>query len=863
MRYPKVLTLAASLGLAAALGSGSALAENNEEWNVNNPPGPSETVPLDVTEGTWLNLDVSPDGETIVFDMLGDIYRMPRSGGDAEPLTSGMAWNMQPRFSPDGDWIAFTSDRSGGDNIWIMRADGSDARQITDESFRLLNNPTWSPDGEYIAARKHFTGTRSLGAGEIWLYHRSGTSAGMQMVARPNDQKDLNEPAFSADGRYLYYSQDTTPGDTFEYDKDPHPGIYDIRRLDRESGEVSTYISGTGGAIHPRPSPDGESIAFVRRVGANTALFIKDKRSGRERKLIDNLERDMQEIWAIHGVYANMAWAPDGDSIIYWAGGKIHEIDVDSGEAEEIAFRVQDEREIRTAQRPPIEAAPDEVDAKMLRWVTVSPNGDQVVYESRGHLYTRSLPDGEPQRLTRQNDHFEFYPTYSRDGRHIAYVSWNDEDLGSVRVIRARGGREGREITEEPGHYIEPTFSPDGDTVVFRKLSGNMQRSPWWGETTGIFRASARGGDVEKITSNGQSAHFGADNDRLFLLRYEGYDTRNLVSVNLDGEDERTHFTTTWASNFRVSPDQKWVSFQERYNAYVAPFAVSGQTVQLGPDTRALPLQRVSKEAGDYIHWSDSETLNWATGPELYTAELDKVFDFLNGDEDEAEMPVADGRNIGYSTPADVPEGSVAFVGGQVITMNEDLEVIEEGTVLVEGNRIVAVGPVDEVDIPDGAHVKDVSGQTVMPGLIDAHWHGSQGSDQIIPQENWTNHASLTFGVTSYHDPSNDTHTVFAAHEMGRTGAITAPRIFSTGRILYGATTDFTVEIDSLDDARDHLKRLQKAGAFSVKSYNQPRRDQRQQVMEAARELGMHVHPEGGALFQHNMNMDPGWPHRH
>ncbi|MCP1726773.1 imidazolonepropionase-like amidohydrolase/Tol biopolymer transport system component [Natronospira proteinivora] len=855
MRYRKALTLAAGLSLAAVLASGSAVAEENEEWDVNNPPGPSETVPLEVTEGTWMNLDVSPDGETIVFDMLGDIYRMPRSGGEAEALTSGMAWNMQPRYSPDGEWLAFTSDRNGGDNIWIMRADGSDPRQITDESFRLLNNPTWSPDGEYIAARKHFTGTRSLGAGEMWLYHRSGTSAGMQMVERPNDQQDLNEPAFSRDGRYLYFSQDTTEGDTFQYDKDPHPGIYDIRRLDRETGELSTYISGTGGAIHPRPSPDGESIAFVRRVGADTALFIKDKQSGREHKVIDNLERDMQEIWAIHGVYANMAWAPDSESIIYWAGGKIHEVDVNSGEAEEIAFQVQDEREIRTAQRPPIDPAPDSVDAKMLRWVTASPDGDQVVYESRGHLYTRNLPDGEPERLTRQDDHFEFYPTYSRDGRHIAYVSWSDEDLGAVRVIRARGGRQGREITEEPGHYIEPAFSPDGDTVVFRKLSGNMQRSPWWGETTGLFRASARGGDVEKITDNGQSAHFGRDNDRVFLMRYAGYDTRNLVSVNLDGGEERTHFTTTWASNFRVSPDQQWVAFQERYNAYVAPFAVSGQTVQLGPDTRALPLQRVSKETGDFIHWSDSENLHWSTGPELYSAGLDEVFDFLNGEIDEVDMPVADGRDIGYSAPADVPEGSVAFVGGQVITMNDDMEVIDNGTVVVEGNRIVAVGPADEVDVPDGAHVQDVSGKTVMPGLIDAHWHGSQGNNQIIPQENWINHASLTFGVTTYHDPSNDTHTVFAAHEMGRTGKITAPRIFSTGRILYGATTDFTVEIDSLDDARDHLTRLQKSGAFSVKSYNQPRRDQRQQIMEAARKLDMHVHPEGGALFQHNMTM--------
>src|SRR6185503_6194189 len=111
------------------------------------------------------------------------------------------------------------------------------------------------------------------------------------------------------------------------------------------------------------------------------------------------------------------------------------------------------------------------------------------------------------------------------------------------------------------------------------------------------------------------------------------------------------------------------------------------------------------------------------------------------------------------------------------------------------------------------------------------------------------------FGVTTLHDPSNDTDTVFAASELQRAGLITGPRIFSTGTILYGANAPFTATIDSLEDARSHLRRMKAAGAFSVKSYNQPRRDQRQQVIAAARELGMMVVPEGGSLYEHNMTM--------
>jgi len=143
-------------------------------WDVNNPPGEKQMIDINTETGTWMNLDVSPDGNMIVFDLLGDIYTMPITGGEAKNITNSMAWDMQPRFSPNGQELVFTSDQGGGDNIWLMNVDGSNVRAVTDEKFRLLNSPSWSPDGDYIVARKHFTGMRSLGAGEIWLYHKSG-----------------------------------------------------------------------------------------------------------------------------------------------------------------------------------------------------------------------------------------------------------------------------------------------------------------------------------------------------------------------------------------------------------------------------------------------------------------------------------------------------------------------------------------------------------------------------------------------------------------------------------------------------------------------------------------------------------------
>jgi imidazolonepropionase-like amidohydrolase/Tol biopolymer transport system component len=813
------------------------------KWDVSAVRGPGQEVTIDVREGTWMSLDVAPDGEQLIFDLLGDLYTLPIAGGEARALTSGIAWDEQPRYSPDGRFIAFTSDRAGGDNIWIVGRDGENPQQVTKETFRLLNSPVWTPDSQFVAARKHFTSQRSAGAGEIWLYHRSGGD-GLQMTKRPNDQKDLGEPAFSPDGNYLYYSQDTTPGAVFQYNKDPNGQIYVIQRLDRAKGEVEAFVTGPGGAIRPTPSPDGKSLAFIRRVRGKTVLHVMDVESGRIRPLYDGLDRDLQETWAIHGVYPGIAWTPDSGSLVFWAGGKIRRLEVATGAAAEIPFHVRSSRQIAAAVRFPVEVAPARFPVKMLRWVQVSPQGDKVVYQALGHLWIRDLPEGTPRRLTRQDADFEFYPSFSRDGRSVVYTSWNDDTLGAVRVVAVAGG-ESRTVTARPGHYVEPVFSPDGQTIVYRRIEGGFLRSPSWSRPTGVFAVPAGGGEPTLVTRDGVRPSFGAASDRVYLLRFGDEDKRSLVSLALDGNDPRTHATSEAATEFAVSPDGRWLAFRERFNAFVTPFPQTGKAIGVGPKMSSLPVAKVTRDAGEYLHWSgDSRSLHWSLGPELFSRDLAESFAFVAGAPAKLPEAPARGRNIGFAADAAVPTGVTALIGGRVVTMKGD-EILAAGTVLVTGNRITAVGPTASVEVPASARVVDARGLTVAPGIIDVHWHGAQGQDQITPQRDWYDYASLAFGVTTIHDPSEDQ----------RAGLIVGPRIFSTGTILYGAAGDFKAEIDSLDDARTHLRRMKAVGAFSVKSYNQPRREQRQQVIAAARELGMMVVPEGGSLYGHNMTM--------
>ncbi|HET6273630.1 MAG TPA: amidohydrolase, partial [Bacteroidota bacterium] len=231
--------------------------KKDDKWDVASPHGPSTDIEFESDEGTWISVDVSPDGRKIVFDLLGDIYTIPVEGGTATLLVGGTPYETQPRFSPDGKKISYTSDREGGDNIWVMEADGTNPHSITKEKVRLLNNAVWTPDGQYLIARKHFVNTRSLGAGEMWMYHISGGD-GVQLTKRRNWQQNAADPCISPDGRYLYYDEDVSPGNAFDYNRDPYGVIYVIHRLDRETGKTQRFVTGNGGSVRPQISPDGK-----------------------------------------------------------------------------------------------------------------------------------------------------------------------------------------------------------------------------------------------------------------------------------------------------------------------------------------------------------------------------------------------------------------------------------------------------------------------------------------------------------------------------------------------------------------------------------------------------------------------------
>jgi len=861
----------------------SLFSQEKPKWDVSNPSGgvPYNDVEFTTTEGTWMCLDVSPDGETIVFDMLGDIYTMPIAGGTATCIRSGLAWEVQPRFSPDGTKISFTSDAGGGDNIWYMNADGSKAKQITKEGFQLLNNAEWV-DNEYIVARKHFTSTRSLGAGEMWMYHLTGGS-GIQLTKRKNDQQDVNEPTVSPDGRYIYFSEDMYGGGFFQYNKNPNTQIFAIRRYDREEGKIEEVTGGAGGACRPQISPDGKWLAFVRRDDTKTVLCVRHLESGLEYPIYDGLDKDQQEAWTVFGCYPGFSWRPGNEAIVIWAGGKIHNVPMNltyidrrmnedeiiqaiesrngvrENKARFIPFTCNVKTKVAETLRFENKVFENEFTVKAIRNVITSNDGKTLIFNAAGHLYRKNLPDGKPEKIAGDENNLAAEPAFSPDGKTIAYISWSDERRGGIQLLN---------IAKPPGikglgNYIyrTPSFSPDGKQIVFRIQDGDDELGPAMTAKPGIYIMDANGENQRFVSDQGENPKFSPDGLRIYVQTggaLFGALDKSLKSYDLTGKDEKVHVKSKYAHSFTISPDGKWLAFIELHKTYLCAFPQIGKTLDLSADTKAIPATCVSRDAGYNLHWSgDAQKLHYTLGEEYFTIDLKDRFTYLPGAPDSLPALPEAGLKIGLTLSTDKPEGTVIFENARIITMEGD-QVIENGAIVVYQNKIESIETMKAYSskrVKRAAPVKiiDCKGKTIMPGIIDVHAHPGNFRYGLNPQKQWEYYAQLAYGVTTQHDPSVNSEMAFSNAEMLKAGRMVGPRLYSTGTILYGADGDFKAPINSLDDARSTLRRTKAWGAFSVKSYNQPRREQRQQVIAAARELNMLVVPEGGSFFHHNL----------
>jgi Tol biopolymer transport system component len=1029
LRIPTALALLASALLSplSAQGPGAPGA----------PPGgpPKKPLPLDAvrkaafttSKGTWISLDVSPDGQTIVFDLLGDLYTLPIAGGNATPLTTGLAYDAQPRFSPDGKKVTFVSDRSGGDNIWILSLDLKDTTQLTQGNSNLYVSPEWSPDGKYIAV------SRSPGLGgaaKLQMYHVDGGS-GLPLIREPATLKTLGA-AFTPDGRYVWFA-----GRSGDWQYNAILPQFELGRYDRETGEFSRMTTRYGSAFRPAISPDGKWLVYGTRYHAETGLVIRDLAGGEERWLAYPVQRDDQESRAPLDVLPGYSFTPDSRFVVASYGGEIWRIPAAGGAAEKIPFTAQVKAdigpEVKFAYHVDTSAT---LTARQIRSPVPSPDGKRIVFTALDRLYLMDLPAGTPRRLD-PAEVGQFHPVWSPDGKSVAYVTWADAAGGQIMKVAVDGGARARPValTRTAAMYYNLAWSPTGTRIVATRGAARDLKDAqgFFGGPLGadfVWVNASTGGDAVLIAPTGtrDAAHFTSDTMRIFA--YSPVD--GLVSFRWDGTDVKQHLKVVGqpaGGGFPAFDQDEAAPLPRRFSPAPPPDSVPppgatdahgdlepGQPpppagivlmapkgdqaiAQVGSDLYAVtvpkvggpvptvpvnsgpvPVKRLTDIGGEFPAWSsDGRTIHWAIGNAFLSYNLDrakvvedslKVIEKAKADSTRkaqaradslktlgakadslkkagaavpdsiqsrvtalkadsahadslkkaAEKAKADSTKLaqaradslkslnaradslkkaGIQVPdslrskiatlradsielakkkdakpgykpeeirvkvtarRDAPKGVVVLRGGRAITM-KGKEIIEDADVVVQDNRILAVGKRGEVKIPGGARIIDVTGKTVLPGFVDVHYHSQWLIPEIHPSQAWQYLTTLAYGVTTTRDPQTATTDVLSYQDRVETGGMVGPRIYSTGPGVFSGEN-----IRDLDQARNILKRYsQYYDTKTLKMYMTGNRQQRQWVIMAAKELGLMPTTEGGLDFKleltHAMDGYPGVEH--
>jgi Tol biopolymer transport system component len=858
------MMLRTSLACFLSLALGSLPAWPQADSTTTLPLKPTRTLEFTTDEGTWISVDVAPDGQTIVFDMLGDLYTLPITGGKATRITSGMAWDTQPRFSPDGKQILFVSDRTGSATVWLANRDGSGVKKVIDEENVIFRNPEWLPGGKSFVAVRHLEG--GIRDYELNVYRFDSKGGGIKLNTQDaGGLAYVAAPAPTPDPRKLYVSMGSdlllgpkTPWQIYEYDV-----------VDKKFNAITFS---TRKSFNPRVSPDGNTLAYFAVMDGKTALVLRNLGTGDDRILT----RDVQKVvyWGTledWGFAPGISFTPDSRSLVFTHLGKVWKLDVASGARTPIPFTVDVRQPLGPLAKFEYTQADSTIVASRIRFPKLSPDGKRVVFAALQRVWIADLTscrDGEsgrkvctPRRLTRGTV-LEDRPIWSPDGQWIAYATWEERVGGDIFRVRADGSGAPENLTRAPALYQQLNYFPDGSRII-----ATMGKAMYQGfrlhnssETGGISLVTvpANGGRPEKLgewlsgyTSAGQMGwpHFARSPLRRDSIRIHFFSRDGLESMRPDGLDRRKHFTVaeytpdTYAAygprepeDFIISPAGDRAIVTGARSVYLLPLPTDGpppSMIRVHPaGSGMLPSKELSSLGADFSGWTDDAKLTfWSLGRSLF------VYDVAAG---EAPAHRAARYDMEIRVPRDRPSGTIALEGARIITMKGD-EVIQNGTIIVTDNRITAVGPSSKVRVPAGATRMSMKGKTIIPGYVDlhAHVHPEELVQQSQPYELL---AMLAYGVTTIRDPQSGTFEAFDQRDLVATGDILGPRYTASGPAIRESH-----RVHSREDGREVMRRWAEFyDSQTIKEYFTGDRQRRQWLIMAAHDYKITPTNEGG-----------------
>lgn len=843
------------------------------------PLKPGREFSFDLTEGSWISVDVSPDGKTIVFDFLGDLYTIPIEGGEAVQITKGMQFDSQPRFSPDGSSIAFISDASGGEAVWIYDMETEDSEQLTKGKDNEYQSPEWTPDGKYVIASKDDPGTH-----KIWMYHIDGGS-GTPLVDEPGNLR-MTEGAFGSDDRYVWFSRRSG---VWNYNASLPQ--YQIATYDRETGDITSQSNRYGSSFRPTLSSDGKWLVYGTRHDEHTGLVKRDLNTGDENWLAYPVQHDDQESRATRDVLPGMSFTPDNKFVVTSYDGKIWKLPIHGGDAQEIPFHVKGTIELGPELDfdYPIEDTP-QFEITQIRDAVPSPDGSKIAFTALNEIYTMELPDGKPRKLV-DLDETQAQPVWSPDGKWIAFVTWTPE-TGKLYKVQPNG-RKLQQLNKEEGVFQEPVWNNDGDRIVVIKgqpqdFRNATQRSAFQG-TSDLVWIDANGSENHFIIyTNGRSnPHFVKGSDRIYLSNRGG-----LTSIRWDGTDEKEHLEVSRsdggnASWIRMAPEGDQALAQIGTDLFVVTVPQIGgeaPNIKVGGSSSSFPSNKLTDIGGQFPAWGwDANRIHWSIGNAhvIYDLEAEEAYldsveaakeleakkekseaedeDEEKSEEEKEESYKPQEIRISVMADRDIPEGILVLRGAKVITMHGD-EIIENADLVIRNNRIIGIGERGEVEIPSGAEIKDVSGKTIIPGFVDTHAHFRHPVN-LHRGEFWSYLTNLAYGVITTRDPQTATTDVLTYQDLVHAGKLMGPRVYSTGPGVFSSEN-----IKDLDHARDVMKRYSDYyDTKTIKMYGAGNREQRQWIIQAAKEEQLMPTTEGSLDFKENLTqVIDGYPgHEH
>ncbi|MCI0724253.1 MAG: amidohydrolase family protein [Acidobacteria bacterium] len=765
-----------------------------------------------------MSVDVSPDGRSILFDLLGDLYVLPISGGLASRITEGMAVDAQPRYSPDGKQIVFLSDRDGANNVWIVDPDGRRPRRVTNNTLggwsRVYIQPTWTPDSEAIVV------TCQVGARfDLAVFNLSGG---------PFREKKVSSPAPSSAAAGVTYTASATFGRgwqalyatqlTGRRGNSSHPAatVFQVVQIDPSTGKRSIVTDELGSAVQPLASPNGRYLVYATKYfsseGPRTGLRLLELTTHIAKWLVSEIEPSQQSFfpnWS-HGLLPNMAFTPDSQAIVAAWAGKIRRVAVPSGVQTEIPFTAEVAQNLGPLLRFPLRYNDERLTVRIVRDVRRSPDGRLLAFVALDKVWVMDPNIGTPRLAVPSGDDIQYSPAWSPDGEYLAFLTSSGRGGHVYRIAaEALGAKDAlpERLTKQADYYDKLVYSQDAQKLILVRASWRAMQEFAFSEGAafGLSVMPAAGGELSTIfefRTNGRQyhdyswPHFSKrDPARVFF-----YANGVLWSIGLDGSGSEALAQTTGVrpTDLLLSPDGEKALFVRDSVISILPVSIGGPiAVSLDPGKSEPTASReITRSGADFAYWAnDGRSFSYSLGHSYFTYNLERteVSEFASDkgtpSHDSAAAPNTPERlDIVVRVPKDRPRGTILLSGARVITMQQG-GIIENGDVLVRGNRIVAVGPHGTIRVPAGTVRFEVGGKTILPGYVATHEHAHDRVN-VHTKHVWEYLMSLAYGVTTIADlQATSSADRFCYVDRLETGSLLGPRVISTGSSVWNQSS--------------------------------------------------------------------------